>query len=176
VTIWTGVEPIVCIFKLKTSDLSWGDVKLIWHMLWSNSQLPWHDVNLIYFIIFVCRKPLPANPSKKFTQPAPSLYATPVAPSAGVTGSTALSAVRLETSVSGQLNSWRAWRTETLINRVTRLLLHYFCQRTAQLATFSICSVGYWLEGSAESIVRWEVCPIRSRKFSGWGEGFKVSC
>jgi hypothetical protein len=50
-------------------------------------------VNLIYFIIFVCRKPLHADPSKKITQPAPSLYATLVAPSAGVTGSTALSAV-----------------------------------------------------------------------------------
>jgi hypothetical protein len=47
-------------------------------------------VNLIYFIIFVCRKHLPADPSKKITQPAPSSYATPVAPSAGVTSSTAL--------------------------------------------------------------------------------------
>jgi hypothetical protein len=46
----------------------------------------------MYFIIFVCRKPLPVDPSKKITQPAPSSYATPVAPSAGVTGSTALSA------------------------------------------------------------------------------------
>jgi hypothetical protein len=52
-------------FKLKTSELSWGDAKSIWHVLWSNPQLPWYDVNLIYFIIFVCRKPLPADPSKK---------------------------------------------------------------------------------------------------------------
>jgi hypothetical protein len=51
-------------------------------------------VNLIYFIIFVCRKPLPADPSMKITQPAPSSYATPVAPSAGVTGSTAMSAAK----------------------------------------------------------------------------------
>jgi hypothetical protein len=35
---------------------------------------------------------LPADPSKKITQPAPSSCATPVAPSVGVTGSTALSA------------------------------------------------------------------------------------
>jgi hypothetical protein len=35
---------------------------------------------------------LPADPSKKITQPAPSSYATPVAPSAAVTGFTALSA------------------------------------------------------------------------------------
>jgi hypothetical protein len=48
-------------------------------------------MNLIYFIIFVCRKSLPADPSKKIAQFAPS-YATPVAPFAGVTGSTALSA------------------------------------------------------------------------------------
>jgi hypothetical protein len=34
---------------------------------------------------------LPADPSKKITQPAPFSYATPVASSAGVTGSTALS-------------------------------------------------------------------------------------
>jgi hypothetical protein len=33
-----------------------------------------------------------ADPSKKVTRPAPSSYATPVAPSAGVTDSTALSA------------------------------------------------------------------------------------
>jgi hypothetical protein len=49
-------------------------------------------VNLIYFIIFVCRKPLPADPSKKIAQPAPSSYATPISPFAGVTDSTALSA------------------------------------------------------------------------------------
>jgi hypothetical protein len=48
-------------------------------------------VNLIYFIIFVCRKPLPTDPSKKITQLAPSSYATLIAPSAGVTSSTALS-------------------------------------------------------------------------------------
>jgi hypothetical protein len=35
---------------------------------------------------------LPTDPSKKITQPAPSSYATLVAPSVGVTGSTALSA------------------------------------------------------------------------------------
>jgi hypothetical protein len=49
-------------------------------------------VNLIYFIFFVCRKLLPADPSKKIAQPAPSSYTTPVAPFAGVTGSTALCA------------------------------------------------------------------------------------
>jgi hypothetical protein len=32
----------------------------------------------------------------------------------------------LGTFIGGQLNSWRAWRTEKLINRVTRLLLYYF--------------------------------------------------
>jgi hypothetical protein len=35
---------------------------------------------------------LTADPSKKITQPTPSSYATPVAPSVGVTGSTGLSA------------------------------------------------------------------------------------
>jgi hypothetical protein len=49
-------------------------------------------VNLIYFITFICRKHLLADPSKKITQPAPSSYDTPIAPSVGVTGSTALSA------------------------------------------------------------------------------------
>jgi hypothetical protein len=39
----------------------------------------------------VHRKSSPADPSKKITQPAPSLYATPVAPSTRVTGSTTLS-------------------------------------------------------------------------------------
>jgi hypothetical protein len=34
--------------------------------------------------------------------------------------------LRLGTFVGEQLNSWRAWRTEKLINRVTCLLLHYF--------------------------------------------------
>jgi hypothetical protein len=36
---------------------------------------------------------LSVDPSKKITQPAPSSYATPVTPSAGVADSTALSAV-----------------------------------------------------------------------------------
>jgi hypothetical protein len=40
----------------------------------------------------VCRKPSSADPSKKITQPACSSYATPIAPYAGVTGSTTLSA------------------------------------------------------------------------------------
>jgi hypothetical protein len=40
----------------------------------------------------ILRKPLSADPSKKITQPASSSYASPVAPSAGVTGSTTLSA------------------------------------------------------------------------------------
>jgi hypothetical protein len=56
----------------------------------------------LYFIVYefilyshdssVRRKPLSADPSKKITQPASSSYATPVAPSARVTGSTTLSA------------------------------------------------------------------------------------
>jgi hypothetical protein len=37
---------------------------------------------LIYFIIFVCRKHLSTDPSKRITQSAPSSYATPVTPSA----------------------------------------------------------------------------------------------
>jgi hypothetical protein len=41
----------------------------------------------------VHRKPSPADPSKKITQPTPSSYATPVTPSVGVTSSTTLSAV-----------------------------------------------------------------------------------
>jgi hypothetical protein len=39
----------------------------------------------------VQRKPSPADPSKKITQPVPSSHATLVAPSVGVTGSTMLS-------------------------------------------------------------------------------------
>jgi hypothetical protein len=34
--------------------------------------------------------------------------------------------LRLGTFIGGQLNPWTAWRLEKLINRVTRLLLHYF--------------------------------------------------
>jgi hypothetical protein len=34
--------------------------------------------------------------------------------------------LRLETFVGGQLNSWRVWKTEKPIKRVTHLLLHYF--------------------------------------------------
>jgi hypothetical protein len=51
-------------------------------------------VNLIYFIIFVYRKPLSVDPSKKIVQPAPSSYATPVTPYVGVISSTALSAAK----------------------------------------------------------------------------------
>jgi hypothetical protein len=51
-------------------------------------------VNLIYFIIFVYRKPLSVDPSKKIVQPAPSSYATPITPYAGVISSTALSAAK----------------------------------------------------------------------------------
>jgi hypothetical protein len=47
---------------------------------------------LLFVNLFVHRKPSSVDPSKKITQPAPSLYATSVAPSAGVTGSTTLSA------------------------------------------------------------------------------------
>jgi hypothetical protein len=56
----------------------------------------------LYFIVYefimysddssVCRKPSSADPSKKIIKPATSTYATPIAPSAGVTGSTTLSA------------------------------------------------------------------------------------
>jgi hypothetical protein len=114
VMIWSGMEPIVCIFKLKTLELSWGDTKLIWHVLWSNPQLPWYDVNLIYFIIVVCRKHLSADPSKKITQPAPSSYATPVAPSIGVAGSTTLSADK-----AWDFCQWTAEFLERLKNRDT---------------------------------------------------------
>jgi hypothetical protein len=38
------------------------------------------------------RKPSPVDSSKKVSQPAPSSYATPIAPSVGVTGFTTLSA------------------------------------------------------------------------------------
>jgi hypothetical protein len=69
-------------------------------------------VNLIYFIIFVCRKSLPANPSKKITQPTPSSYATLIAPSAGITGSTALSAAE-----AWDFCQWTAEFLEGLKNR-----------------------------------------------------------
>jgi hypothetical protein len=49
---------------------------------------------------------LSVDPSKKITQPAPSSYATPVTPSAGVTGFTALSAAE----------AWDfCWRTSELL-------------------------------------------------------------
>jgi hypothetical protein len=78
-------------------------------------------VNLIYFIIFVRRKPLPDDALKKITHPTPSSYATPVGPFAGVTGSTTLPAAE----------AWNFCRQtseflEGLKNRVTCLLLHYF--------------------------------------------------
>jgi hypothetical protein len=41
---------------------------------------------------FVHRKPSPADPMKRVTQPAPSSYAIPIASSVGVTSSSALSA------------------------------------------------------------------------------------
>jgi hypothetical protein len=50
--------------------------------------------------------------SKKITQPAPSLYATSVAPSAGVTGSTALSAAE-----AWDFYRWTTEFLESLKNR-----------------------------------------------------------
>jgi hypothetical protein len=55
---------------------------------------------------------LPADPSKKITQPAPSSYATPVAPSAGVTSSTALFAAE-----AWNFYRWTAEFVEGLKNR-----------------------------------------------------------
>jgi hypothetical protein len=71
-------------------------------------------VNLIYFIIFVSWKPLPVDPLKKITQPTPSSYATPVAPSAGVTGSTVLS-----TAEAWDFCRWTTEFLEGLKNRDT---------------------------------------------------------
>jgi hypothetical protein len=53
-------------------------------------------VTVCEFILYshdssVRRKPSSADPSKRVTQPAPSSYATPVAPPTGVTSSTTLS-------------------------------------------------------------------------------------
>jgi hypothetical protein len=69
---------------------------------------------LIYFIIFVYRKPLPADPLKKITQPAPSSYATLVTPFAGIAGSTALSAAE-----AWDFCQWTAEFLEGLRNRDT---------------------------------------------------------
>jgi hypothetical protein len=71
-------------------------------------------MNLIYFIIFLCRKPLHVDPSKKITQPAPSSYATPVAPSTGIAGSTALSVAE-----AWDFCRWTAEFLEGLKNRDT---------------------------------------------------------
>jgi hypothetical protein len=57
---------------------------------------------------------LPTDPSKKITQPAPSSYATLVAPSAGVTGSTVLSAAE-----AWNFYRWTAEFLEGLKNRDT---------------------------------------------------------
>jgi hypothetical protein len=58
------------------------------------------------------RKPSSTDPSKKIAQPAPSLYATQVAPSAGVTGSTTLSAAE-----AWDFYQWTAEFLEGLKNR-----------------------------------------------------------
>jgi hypothetical protein len=55
---------------------------------------------------------LPANPSKKITQPTPSSYATLIAPSAGIAGSTALSATE-----AWDFCRWTAEFLEGLKNR-----------------------------------------------------------
>jgi hypothetical protein len=55
---------------------------------------------------------LPADPLKKITQPAPSSYATPVAPFAGIAGSTALSAAE-----AWDFCRWTAEFLEGLKNR-----------------------------------------------------------
>jgi hypothetical protein len=60
----------------------------------------------------VHRKPSPADPSKKITQSTPSSYATPVAPSAGVTGSTTL--------VAAEAWDFYRWTTESLDGLKTR--------------------------------------------------------
>jgi hypothetical protein len=70
-------------------------------------------VNLIYFIIYVCRKPLPVDPLKQIAQPAPSSYATPVAPFVGVVGSTVLS-----TAEAWDFCRWTPEFLEGLKNRV----------------------------------------------------------
>jgi hypothetical protein len=55
---------------------------------------------------------LSVDPSKKITQPAPSSYATPIAPSAGVTGSITLSAAE-----AWDFCRWTAEFLEGLKNR-----------------------------------------------------------
>jgi hypothetical protein len=56
----------------------------------------------------------PADPPKRVTQPAPSSHATPVAPFAGVTGSTTLSATE-----AWDFCRWTAEFYEALKNRET---------------------------------------------------------
>jgi hypothetical protein len=86
---------------------------------------------------------LPADPLKKITQPAPSSYVTPIAPSAGIAGSTALSAAE----------AWDFYRRTTKFleglknrdadqqgNSFTPSLFLSF-DLFGYLAAFSICSV-----------------------------------
>jgi hypothetical protein len=86
---------------------------------------------------------LPTDPSKKITQPTPFSYATPVAPSAGVTGSTALSAAE-----AWNFCRWIAEFLEDLKNRdadqqgnsfTPSLFLSF--DLFGCLTVFSICSV-----------------------------------
>jgi hypothetical protein len=83
-------------------------------------------VNLIYFIIFVYKKPLSTNPSKKITQPTPSSYATLVAPSTGVTGSTALFAAEAWDFCRRIVEFLEGLKNRDDDHQVTHLLLHYF--------------------------------------------------
>jgi hypothetical protein len=89
------------------------------------------------------RKPSSADPSKKITQPAPSSYATPVAPSAGMTGSTTLSAAeawnycrRIAEFLEGLKNK----EANQEGNPFTHSLFLSF-DLFACLTAFSICSV-----------------------------------
>jgi hypothetical protein len=100
-------------------------------------------VNLIYFIIFVCRKPLPADPLKKITQPTPSSYATPIAPSAEIAGSIALSAVEacdFYRRTTKFLEGLKNRDTDQQGNSFTPSLFLSFDLFDC-LAAFSICSV-----------------------------------
>jgi hypothetical protein len=91
---WCIFEAFQCLTQAARIDTSAGadtkPDKRPWAPLMRRMLFDWE------FILYshdssIHRKPSPVDPSKKIIQPAPSSYATPVAPSAGVTDSTTLS-------------------------------------------------------------------------------------
>jgi hypothetical protein len=85
-------------------------------------------VNLFYILMIhlSIEKPSPVDPSKKVTQPAPSSYANSVAPSAGVTGFTMLSAAEAWDFYQRTAKFFEGFKSREADQQGNLLLLHYF--------------------------------------------------